>query len=193
MRGASEFFVDVLVESSDGDGLVSGPSNSPENAGLVMGPTMDHQIIHNLMGNTTAAAVVLDVDSEFREELGQVRARIAPNRIGRLGQLQEWMEDVDDPENKHRHVSHLFGLHPGVEITPYGTPELFEAARKSLEFHGDGATGWSMEWKVNFWVRFLDGDHAFKILEGLLAPVPDKMVRVSVRAGRERRLAVSRV
>ena len=177
MRGAAEFFLDVLVESEDGQWLISGPSNSPENGGLVMGPTMDHQIIRNLMGNTIAAATALGLDEEFRQELAEVRARIAPNRVGRLGQLQEWLQDVDDPENKHRHVSHLFGLHPGVEITPYGTPELFEAARKSLEFRGDGATGWSMGWKVNFWARFLDGDHAFKILESLLAPVPESMER----------------
>lgn len=177
MRGACEFFVDVLVESPDGEWLISGPSNSPETGGLVMGPTMDHQIIRNLMGNTIAAAETLEVDEPFREELGRVRSRIAPNRIGRLGQLQEWMEDIDDPENKHRHVSHLFGLHPGVEITPYGTPDLFAAARKSLEFRGDGATGWSMGWKVNFWARFLDGDRAFRILEGLLAPVPETRAR----------------
>ena len=177
MRGACEFFVDVLVESPDGDWLISGPSNSPETGGLVMGPTMDHQIIRNLMGNTIAAAETLGVDADFRDRLGEVRSRIAPNRIGRLGQLQEWMQDIDDPENKHRHVSHLFGLHPGVEITPYGTPDLFDGARKSLEFRGDGATGWSMGWKVNFWARLLDGDHAFKILEGLLGPVPDTTAR----------------
>lgn len=173
MRGACEFFLDALVESPDGEWLISGPSNSPETGGLVMGPTMDHQIIRNLMGNTMAAGETLDVDPQFREELAAVRSRIAPNRVGRLGQLQEWMEDIDDPDNKHRHVSHLFGLHPGVEITPYGTTDLFEAARRSLEFRGDGATGWSMGWKVNFWARFLDGDRAFRILEGLLAPVPD--------------------
>ena len=173
MRGASEFFVDALVESPDGKWLISGPSNSPENGGLVMGPTMDHQIIRNLMGNTIAASEILDLDADLREELSRIRSRLAPNQIGRHGQLQEWLEDIDDPENKHRHVSHLFGLHPGVEITPYGTPDLFDAARKSLEFRGDGATGWSMGWKVNFWARLLDGDRAFKILEGLLAPVPD--------------------
>ena len=177
MKGASEFFLDALVESPDGQWLISGPSNSPENGGLVMGPTMDHQIIRNLLGNTISAAAVLGLDSDFREELRRVRERIAPNRIGRLGQLQEWLDDVDDPDNQHRHVSHLFGLHPGVEITPFGTPDLFAAARKSLEFRGDGATGWSMGWKVNFWARFLDGDHAFKILAGLLAPVPDETAR----------------
>jgi len=172
MKGAAEFFSDVLVETPDGRWLVSGPSNSPENGGLVMGPTMDHQIIRNLLGNTIAASEILGVDEDFRERLRTLRERIAPNRIGRLGQMQEWMEDVDDPENKHRHVSHLFGLHPGVEITPYGTPEIFRAARKSLELRGDGATGWSMGWKVNLWARLLDGDHAYRILRNLLAPVP---------------------
>ncbi len=177
MKGASEFFVDALVESPDGEWLISGPSNSPENGGLVMGPSMDHQIIRNLLGNTISAAAILGVDADFKDELRRVRERIAPNRIGRLGQLQEWLEDIDDPANKHRHVSHLFGLHPGVEITPFGTPDLFAAARKSLELRGDGATGWSMGWKVNFWARLLDGDHAFKILRGLLAPVPARTAR----------------
>ena len=176
MRGACEFFLDTLVESPDGAWLISGPSNSPENGGLVMGPTMDHQIVRNLFGNTVAAAEVLRLDDGFRRRVSAVRERIAPNQVGRLGQLQEWMADVDDPENKHRHVSHLFGLHPGVEITPFGTPDLFAAARTSLEMRGDGATGWSMGWKVNLWTRLLDGDRAFKILEGLLAPVPDSAV-----------------
>lgn len=173
MRGASEFFVDTLVESPGGDWLISGPSNSPETGGLVMGPTMDHQIIRNLMGNTLAAAAILGVDAQLRAELTRIRARIAPNLVGRLGQLQEWIDDVDDPENKHRHVSHLFGLHPGVEITPFGTPELFEAAKTSLELRGDGGTGWSMAWKVSFWARLLDGDRAFNMLQGLLRAVPE--------------------
>jgi len=172
MKGSAEFFLDVLVESPDGRWLISGPSNSPENGGLVMGPTMDHQIIRDLFGNVIAASEILGVDAAFRDTLIERRRRIAPNLIGRLGQLQEWLEDVDDPENRHRHVSHLFGLHPGVEITPFGTPNLFRAAEKSLEMRGDGATGWSMGWKVNFWARFLDGDHAYRILRNLLAPVP---------------------
>ncbi len=173
MKGAALFFVDYLIEHPERpDWLISGPSNSPENGGLVMGPTMDHQIIRNLFGNVIAASEVLGVDEDLREELRTKRSRIAPNQIGRLGQLQEWLEDIDDPENRHRHVSHLWGLHPGLEITPYGTPELFAAARKSLEFRGDGATGWSMGWKVNLWARFLDGDHAYLILRNLLQPVP---------------------
>ncbi|MCP5109252.1 MAG: glycoside hydrolase family 95 protein, partial [bacterium] len=183
LRGASLFFVDTLTETPDGKWLVSGPSNSPEIGGLVMGPTMDHQIIRNLFGNTIAAAEVLQVDDDLRARLALLRKRIAPNQIGRHGQLQEWLEDKDDPENKHRHVSHLWGLHPGVEITPYGTKDLFKASQKSLEFRGDLATGWSMGWKVNFWARFLDGDHSWKILRNLLQPVLEGKGRFLRRGG----------
>ncbi|UCG49469.1 MAG: glycoside hydrolase family 95 protein [Phycisphaerales bacterium] len=170
MKGAAEFFVDFLVEDPAGGGLISTPSNSPETGGLVAGPTMDHQIIRELFSNCIEASKVLGVDEELRAKLTELRSRIAPNRIGRHGQLQEWLEDKDDPRNRHRHVSHLFGLHPGAEITKRGTPELFEAARKSLEFRGDGGTGWSMAWKVNFWARFEDGDHAYRMLGNLLTP-----------------------
>ncbi len=170
MKGAAEFFAAVLVEDPKTGSLISGPSNSPEQGGLVMGPTMDHQIIRGLFGDVISAGEILGIDHELRRNLDSMRARIAPNRIGRLGQLQEWLEDIDDPNNKHRHVSHLWGVHPGYEITPYGTPEFFRAAVKSLEFRGDEATGWSMGWKVNLWARFLDGDHAYKVLENLLRP-----------------------
>jgi alpha-L-fucosidase 2 len=172
MKGAAEFFVDTLVEDprSDERWLISGPSNSPEQGGLVMGPTMDHQIIRELFANTIEAAEILDVDKQFREELAKLRKRIAPNKIGKHGQLQEWLEDVDDPTNEHRHVSHLWGLHPGQEISP-DTPELFKAAQKSLEFRGDEGTGWSRAWKINFWARLRDGDHAHKVLGGLLTLV----------------------
>jgi alpha-L-fucosidase 2 len=97
-----------------------------------------------------------------------MRARIAPNEIGRLGQLQEWLEDVDDPNDRHRHVSHLWGLHPGNEITRWGTPELFNAARVSLELRGDGGTGWSKAWKINFWARLQEGDHALTLIKNLI-------------------------
>jgi alpha-L-fucosidase 2 len=177
MKGAALFFVDFLVKPPDGEWLISGPSNSPEQGGLVMGPTMDHQIIRNLFGNVIAASEILGVDAELRSELASLMPQIAPNQIGRLGQLQEWMEDVDDPDNQHRHVSHLWGVHPGVEITSLGTQELFRAAQKSLELRGDGATGWSMGWKVNLWARFLDGDHAYKLLENLMQPVPEPRPR----------------
>jgi alpha-L-fucosidase 2 len=169
MKGAAEFFVAYLIEDprSDKHWLISGPSNSPENGGLVMGPTMDHQIIRYLFAGTAQAARVLGVDAEFAARLDTLRSRIAPNQIGRHGQLQEWLEDRDDPKNEHRHVSHLWGLFPGEEITPE-TPELFQAARQSLAFRGDGGTGWSRAWKINFWARLLDGNHAHLMLKNLL-------------------------
>jgi alpha-L-fucosidase 2 len=168
LKGASEFFLDQLTVDPRTGHLISGPSNSPEQGGLVMGPTMDHQIIRELFANTMHAAEVLDVDAPFRERVAAARARIAPNQIGRYGQLQEWLEDVDDTTNQHRHVSHLWGLHPGREITRDGTPALYAAARRSLLYRGDGGTGWSMAWKINFWARLHDGDHALRLLDNLL-------------------------
>jgi len=170
MKGAATFFVDFLVKDPKTGWMISTPSNSPENGGLVAGPTMDHQIIRDLFSNCITAALILGVDQDFREKLADLKSRTAPNQIGKYGQLQEWLEDKDDPNNHHRHVSHLFGLHPGKEITRRGTPSLFAAAKKSLEFRGDGGTGWSMAWKVNFWARFEDGDHAYKMLSSLLTP-----------------------
>jgi alpha-L-fucosidase 2 len=168
MRGAALFFLDYLTVDPRSGRLISGPSNSPEQGGLVMGPTMDHQIIRDLFANVIDASRTLGVDPELRARLVDARARIAPNRIGRLGQLQEWLEDRDDPTNEHRHVSHLWGVHPGAEITKLGTPELFDAARTSLLKRGDGGTGWSMAWKINFWARLQDGDHAHRLLSNLL-------------------------
>ncbi len=170
MKEAAMFFVDFLIEDPKTGWLISTPSNSPENGGLVAGPTMDHQIIRDLFTNCIEASKTLGLDTDFRRKLTELRSRIAPNQIGQYGQLQEWLEDKDNPKNQHRHVSHLFGLHPGKEITRRGTPELFAAAQKSLEFRGDGGTGWSMGWKVNFWARFEDGDHAYKMLSSLLSP-----------------------
>ncbi|MCS7090736.1 MAG: glycoside hydrolase family 95 protein [Verrucomicrobiota bacterium] len=170
MREAALFFVDFLVQDPRTGWLISGPSNSPEHGGLVMGPAMDHQIIRCLFEATSEAARLLGRDEALAAELDRLRARIAPNQIGRLGQLQEWLEDKDDPNNKHRHVSHLWAVYPGWDIT-WRTTNLFQAARQSLLFRGDEATGWSMGWKVNLWARFLDGDHAYKILRNLLAPV----------------------
>jgi alpha-L-fucosidase 2 len=169
MREAALFFVDVLVRDARTGWLISSPSNSPEQGGLVAGPTMDHQIIRDLFTNTAAAASLLGIDEDLAGTLRAMKTRIAPNQIGKHGQLQEWLEDRDDPENRHRHVSHLWGLHPGHEITPRGTPELAAAARQSLLFRGDGGTGWSKAWKINFWARFLDGDHAHAMLIEALA------------------------
>ena len=183
MKGAALFFVDALVKDPKTGLLYTGPSNSPEQGGLVMGPTMDREIVRTLFGETIAAARALNVDADLRDRLAAMRNQIAPLQIGRHGQLQEWMEDTDDPTNQHRHVSHLWAVYPGSEITPYGTPDLFKAARQSLIFRGDAATGWSMGWKLNLWARFLDGDHAYKIMRNLLAPAADKAPGVNSRAG----------
>jgi alpha-L-fucosidase 2 len=169
MKASALFFVDFLVKDPSHGWLISTPSNSPEHGGLVAGPTMDHQIIRDLFANTAEAAATLGVDRELAETLKELRPRIAPNQVGKYGQLQEWLEDKDDPKDQHRHTSHLWGLHPGWEITPRGTPELAAAARRSLLSRGDGGTGWSKAWKINFWARFLDGDHAHKMLVEALA------------------------
>ncbi len=171
LKSASEFFVDYLVDDPvNGKGwLVSGPSNSPERGGLVMGPTMDHQIIRYLFAATAEAARVLEVDADFRATLLAMHGRIAPNQVGKAGQLKEWLY-TEDPFTDHRHISHLWGLHPGEEITRDGTPELYAAARKSLELRGDGGTGWSMGWKINCWARLHDGDHAYLMLSNQLTP-----------------------
>jgi alpha-L-fucosidase 2 len=174
MKEAAQFFSEVLVEHEGPPAeprvtwLISTPSNSPEHGGLVAGPTMDHQIIRALFESTAQAARLLQVDEPLAGALDRLRQRIAPNQIGKHGQLQEWLEDKDDPTDDHRHVSHLWGLHPGAEITPE-TPVLFKAARQSLIFRGDGGTGWSKAWKVNFWARLLEGDHAAKMLTEALA------------------------
>jgi alpha-L-fucosidase 2 len=173
MKGAALFFIDAMVQDPKTGYLITGPSNSPEQGGLVMGPTMDRQIVRSLFGEVEAASKILNVDAQLRDQLAALRAKIAPNQIGKYGQLQEWLEDKDDPKNNHRHQSHLWGVYPGSEITPYGTPDLFKAAMQSLIFRGDAATGWSMGWKVNLWARFLDGDHAWKILQNLIEPASD--------------------
>lgn len=171
MKEAALFFVDYLVEDPRTGALVSGPSNSPETGGLVMGPAMDHQIIRALFDSTAEAARLLGRDAEFAAELNRLRARIAPDRVGRHGQLQEWVEDLDDPKNTHRHVSHLWAVFPGQAISAR-TPELFEAAKTSLRFRGDDGTGWSLAWKICFWARFLDGDHAHRMILRQLSYVP---------------------
>ena len=172
MKEAALFFVDFLIEDprTEKKWLISTPSNSPEQGGLVAGPTMDHQIVRDLFSNVIEASNILGVNAELRAQLIKMRARIAPNQIGKHGQLQEWLEDKDDPKNKHRHVSHLWGIYPGQDITWQNT-NFFNAARQSLIYRGDEATGWSMGWKVNLWARFLDGDHAMIILRNLIKPV----------------------
>jgi len=179
MKGAARFYADFLVPDPKTGYLVSCPSNSPENGGLVSGPTMDHQIIKSLFRACIEASDLIDADRAFADTLKQILPRIAPYRIGRFGQLQEWMDDIDDPDNKHRHVSHLWGLHPGKEINREDNMELVGAAKRSLIARGDEGTGWSLAWKINFWARFLDGDHAWKMVGMLLRPADQANVRTS--------------
>jgi alpha-L-fucosidase 2 len=182
LKEASLFYLDMLVEEPSHRWLVTAPSNSPENSyrlangwvgQVCMGPTIDQQLLRNLFGNTLRAAEILGLDADLRRELKEKSARLAPNRIGSQGQLLEWLEEYGEPEIHHRHVSPLWGLHPGEEITLDGTPELAKAARTLLERREDAGTGWSLAWKANFWARLGDGDRAHKLLRDLLSPTGD--------------------
>jgi alpha-L-fucosidase 2 len=170
MKEAALFFNSFLIKDPASGYLISTPSNSPEQGGLVAGPTMDHQIIRNLFGNVIAASEVLNTDAALRNTLAEKIKQIAPNTIGKYGQLQEWMKDVDDTANRHRHISHLWGMYPGNEINYETTPQLMAAAKQSLLFRGDEATGWSLAWKINCWARFKDAEHTFTMIKMLLSP-----------------------
>lgn len=164
MKGASEFFVQWLIEEPKyGKGwLISGPSNSPEAGGLVMGPTMDHQIIRHLFESTAKASEILAMDAELRVKLRDMHQRIAPNQVGSEGQLREWMYK-EIPFLDHRHVSHMWGLHPGEEINE-NTPELMAAARRTLELRGPMGIGWSLAWKISLYARLGEGERAHKMI-----------------------------
>jgi alpha-L-fucosidase 2 len=172
MKGASQFLLHWLVEGPDGY-LVTNPSTSPENAfridsvsyQLSMASTMDMAIIKELFTACVRAADVVGNEDAFKKQIAAALKKLYPYHIGKYGQLQEWFRDWDDPEDKHRHLSHLFGLHPGTHINPATTPELAAAAKQSLIHRGDASTGWSMAWKINWWARLHDGDHAYKILK----------------------------
>ncbi|PRY55573.1 alpha-L-fucosidase 2 [Arcticibacter pallidicorallinus] len=170
MRKVALFFNSYLVKDPATGLLVSGPTNSPEQGGLVMGAAMDHQIIRDLYSACIKASEILNTDGELRKIMKSNRDRLTPNKIGRFGQLQEWTVDIDDTTNKHRHVSHLWGVHPGADITWDKDPEMMKAARQSLIYRGDEGTGWSLAWKINFWSRFKDGDHAWKMVHMLISP-----------------------
>jgi alpha-L-fucosidase 2 len=181
MKEAAEFFLDYLVEDPKTGKLVSGPSISPENSfrtpdgktsNLTMGPAMDQEIIYDLFTNCIEAAKVLGIDDEFVKQVKAARGNLAGPQIGSDGRLMEWTEEFEEPEPGHRHMSHLFALHPGKQITVTGTPEMAAAARKSLEYrlsHGGGHTGWSRAWIINFWARLQDGEEAHENLMALLA------------------------
>ncbi len=169
MKEAARFYSQFLVEDPKTGWLISTPSNSPENGGLVAGPTMDHQLIRSLFRYCIESAEILGIDDDFTGMLAEKVEEIAPNQIGQYGQ-QEWLEDIDNPENKHRHVSHLWGVHPGNDINWEESPAFMEAAKQSLLFRGDDATGWSLGWKINLWARFGDGNHAYRMFDLLFRP-----------------------
>lgn len=175
MKGAADFFLDFLVEHPTYKWMVTVPSLSPEHGpggesgtSVTAGSTMDNQIAFELLSNTLAAARLLGEDNAYINRLQAMIDRLPPMQIGKYNQLQEWLDDVDDPKNEHRHVSHLYGLYPGNQISPYSHPELFQAAKRSLIYRGDQATGWSIGWKVNLWARLLDGNHAYEIIRNML-------------------------
>lgn len=175
LKGLSEFYLDVMVEYPGKGWLVVVPSISPENtqadfgeeaSSLTAGATMDNQIVADVFDMTIGAAEQLGRkdDAEFVKKVKAARSRLAPMQVGRHGQLQEWLWDIDRTNDHHRHVSHLYGMFPSNQISPYRNPELFDAVRKTLEYRGDVSTGWSMGWKVCLWARLLDGNHAFKLI-----------------------------
>jgi alpha-L-fucosidase 2 len=185
MKEACEFWEDHLKTVPDGRLAVPNgwsPEHGPRG---VDGVTYDQMMVWDLFTNTIEAADCLGTDQAFRDKVAALRDKLVGPKIGRWGQLQEWMDDLDDPNDTHRHVSHLFGLHPGRQLSPTTTPELATAARKSLTARGDAGTGWSMAWKIAFWARLQDGDHAYKMLRGQLS-VPGTRAKQQGNAGTER-------
>ena len=173
MKGSADFFLDFLVEHPKYKWMVTCPSISPEHGpkggnSLVAGCTMDNQIAFDILANTLRANQILNGDKEYSACLQAMIDRLPPMQIGKYNQLQEWLEDVDNPKEDHRHVSHLYGLFPSNQISPYSHPELFQAAKNSLLYRGDKATGWSIGWKINLWARLLNGNQAYRIINNML-------------------------
>lgn len=177
LKGAATFYVDFLVEHPTKHWLVVNPGMSPENApkahqgsSLDAGTTMDNQVVFDVFTTAIRASKILNTDKTFIDTLENMRKRLPPMHIGQHGQLQEWLDDVDDPNDHHRHISHLYGLFPANQISAFRTPQLFNAARNTLLQRGDVSTGWSMGWKVNWWAKMQDGNHAFKLIQDQLTP-----------------------
>lgn len=188
LKSACEFYQDFLIKDKKTGYLVASPSISPEHTpglhtyeivkpdgtigkercNVFAGVTMDNQMIFDLLSNTIDAAKILEIDDQFSEELKDIRSQLPPMHIGKYTQLQEWMEDWDRKNDAHRHISHLWGIYPGREISPFKTPELFEASRNTLIGKGDASRGWSMGWKVCLWARYLDGNHAYQLIKNQL-------------------------
>jgi len=179
IKEAALFFLDFLTEEPEHKWLVVSPSISPENepkghggSSISAGTTMDNQLVFDIFSVTIKSAEILNTDHELVAKMKESLKRLPPMQIGQWGQLQEWMSDWDNPTDNHRHVSHLYGLFPSNQISPYRNPELFSASKTSLLARGDESTGWSMGWKVNWWARLLDGDHAYKLITAQLKPAP---------------------
>ena len=191
MKGAAEFCLDWLIEDGKGH-LVTAPSTSPEHgfktpdgqsSAVSVATTMDMAIIYDLFTHCIAASQLLNEDKEFAAKLNTALAKLSPPKIGKDGALQEWSEDWPSWDVHHRHQSHLFGLHPGSEISDRNTPELFAAAKRALELRGDSGTGWSLAWKINLWARLRDGEHAYVFVKNLLTPVEKEGTNYSEGAG----------
>ena len=189
LKGAADFFLTNMIEEPTHGWLVTAPSSSPENAFYLpgsnepvyvcMGPTMDVEIIHELFDNVLKAAEILDIRDETVEKIKAAKPKLPPLQISPKGYLQEWLYDYEEADPHHRHVSHLYALYPSNQISPYKTPQLAAAARKTLERRGDGGTGWSRAWKISFWARLHDGNRAYKLLKNLLQPAIDKKTSMS--------------
>lgn len=191
IKGTADFYMDYMQPHPKyNNWLVNVPSVSPEQAPsgksstIIAGCTMDNQICFDALSSTLASAKILGEDESYQQKLKETIDRLPPMQIGKYGQLQEWLDDLDDPNNQHRHISHLYGLFPSNQISPYKHNELFAAASKTLQQRGDEATGWSLGWKICFWARMLDGDHALTILTNMLKLLPSEDVTDQYPQGR---------
>ena len=194
MKGAADFYMDYLVKHPKYGWSVTAPSMSPEhgpnvknNKGhstITAGCTMDNQIIFDVLNNVLQASIILNKSKSYQDSLQQTIDNLPPMQIGRYNQLQEWLEDFDDPNDKHRHISHVYGLFPSNQISPYRNPLLFQAVKNTLLQRGDEATGWSIGWKINLWARLHDGNHAYKMICNLLKLLPNDNVRGNYPQGR---------
>ena len=179
LKGAADFLLDYMQVHPKWGWLMTVPTVSPEHGpqgkgtNVTAGSTMDNQIVFDVLNQVLQASIILKENPAYINTLLQAIAKLPPMQIGKYGQLQEWLIDADDPKDEHRHISHLYGLYPSNQISPYSHPQLFTAAANTLKQRGDMATGWSLGWKINFWARMLDGNHAFKIIQNMLHLLPD--------------------
>lgn len=190
MRGAALFYLDFMQVHPQYGWLVTTPSVSPEHGPMgkdtpiTAGCTMDNQIVFDVLTQALHSAEILKTDKSLQDSLRKAIALLPPMQVGKYGQLQEWLVDGDDPKDEHRHISHLYGLYPSNQISPYSHPELFRAAAVTLQQRGDMATGWSLGWKINFWARMQDGNHAFRIIQNMLRLLPSERAAFQYPEGR---------